>query len=111
MTAGCATHERIGPKRGRLLRPLSRPAEYGAWYALPVDPPQSELNLSQRDVQEGIQGREVLKAQYWHYPHRTWRAEAIAAHPEHAEAWRNWLLRRSWEAIASLNGCLTRWSP
>ena len=49
-------------------------------------------------------------AQYWHYPHGSWRGEEIAAHSEHAEAWRNWLLRRSWEAIASLNGCLLRWS-
>ena len=94
------------------MRSLPRPADYGAWDALPVDPPQSELDLSQQDVQEGIERREVLKAQwarYWHYPHGTWRAEAIAAHPEHAEAWRNWFLRRSWEAIVSLNGCLVRW--
>lgn len=95
------------------MRSLPRPADYGAWDALPVDPPRSELDLSQQDVQEGIERRELLKAQwaqYWHYPHGTWRAEAIAARPEHAEAWRNWFLRRSWEAIASLNGCLVRWS-
>lgn len=95
------------------MRPLPRPAEYGAWDALPTDPRESELDLAQQDVQEGIERREVLKtqwAQYWHYPRCTWRTEAITAHPEQAEAWRNWFLRRSWEAIASLNGCLVRWS-
>ncbi len=95
------------------MRPLPRPADYGAWDELPVDPQESELDLSHQDVQEGIKRRDVLKtqwAQYWRYPHGTWRTEAIAAYPEQAEAWRNWFLRRSWEAIAYLNGCLAHWS-
>lgn len=94
------------------MRSLPRPADYGAWDALPVDPPRSELDLSQQDVQENraARGVEGTVGPVLALPHGTWRAEAIAARPEHAEAWRNWFLRRSWEAIASLNGCLVRWS-
>ncbi|WP_211481298.1 hypothetical protein [Actinopolyspora xinjiangensis] len=95
------------------MRPFPTPAEYGKWDVLPADPPDSELDLTNEDVKHALERRETLKMDWhadWHYPHGVWRPDTIEQHPELAEAWRNWFLRRSWEGIAFINGCLVRWS-
>lgn len=88
------------------MRPLPSPSEYGQWDALPVDPPNAEWDLNRPDVRDGLARREILINQ-WHafrnYPHDFWRVEAIRRNPDQGEAWRNWFLRRSWEAINRIN--------
>lgn len=95
------------------MRPLPSPTEYGQWDALPVNPSSEELDTSNPDVQDGLARREILINQwqaYRNYPHGFWREEAIRHNPDQGEAWRNWFLRRSWEAISQINHGLRRWS-
>lgn len=91
------------------MRPLPSTSEYGKWDALPTGPGYDELDTNYPDIQDGLARREILTSQ-WHafrnYPHGYWREATIRANPEQAEAWRNWLLRRSWEAINQINGSL-----
>lgn len=93
------------------MRPLPSPADYGKWDALPTGPAEHELDTSSPDVRDGLARRGILIEQ-WHayrnYPHGFWREDAIRRSPDQAEAWRNWLLRRSWEAISQINGSLRR---
>ncbi|WP_175530002.1 hypothetical protein [Actinopolyspora lacussalsi] len=95
------------------MRPFPTPAEYGKWDVLPEDPPESELDLSNEDVTDALVRRERLKDEwrgYWHYPHGEHDPATAGETPETAEAWRNWLLRRSYQGIAFINGCVVRWS-
>lgn len=95
------------------MRPFPSPSDYGSWDELPECPAEAELDLSNPDVKDALQRREVLIAlwrEYHDYPHGTWREELIDAHPEHAAAWRNWLLRRAWEGVNFINGSVRRWS-
>lgn len=93
------------------MRPFPAATEYGSWDKLPTGPAEEELDLSNPDVKDALARRELLINQwsdYRNYPNGHWREEAIRHSPDHAEAWRNWLTRRSWEGVNQINGFLRR---
>ncbi|WP_019853077.1 hypothetical protein [Actinopolyspora mortivallis] len=95
------------------LRPFPAESDFGKWDVLPADPAEEEIDHSHPDVVDALQRRERLKENWradLEYPQGVWNDEAIEAHPWWAEAWRNWLLRRSHEGISHINGCIRRWS-
>lgn len=95
------------------MRPFPSSFEYGKWDTLPADPPEHELDLANEDVLDALKRRERLKADWYadlNYPHGVWSQESIDQNPDLAEAWRNWFLRRSWQGIKFINGCLRIWS-
>ncbi|WP_438387044.1 hypothetical protein [Actinopolyspora saharensis] len=96
-----------------MLRPFPASSEFGKWDALPADPSDDEVDYDNADVVDALRRRELLKEQWradLDYPEGVWRPEQIEAHPQWAEAWRNWFLRRSWQGIAFANACTRAWS-
>ncbi len=95
-----------------MLRPMPSPAEFGMWDTLPEDPPEHLLDLSDEDVKDTIRRRDILKQEwrgYLNYPHGFWPDASIERDTiGQGEAWRNWLLRRAWDAVATLNAHLRR---
>lgn len=95
------------------MRPFPAPRDFGAWDKLPEFPTEDELDLSNPDVKDALERRDLLVEewqQYLTYPHGVWREDCIADFPHFAEQWRNWLLRRAWEGIAFINANARRWS-
>lgn len=93
------------------MRPFPSPSEYGSWDALPEFSTEADLDLSNPDVQDGLARRDLLIEEwrgFLNYPHGVWSEENIAQNPGDAEAWRNWLVRRSWEGVNFINGSLRR---
>ncbi|PRW62177.1 hypothetical protein [Actinopolyspora mortivallis] len=95
------------------LRPFPAESDFGRWDVLPADPTEDEIDHENPDVVDALRRREHL-TENWRadldYPTGIWREEVIEAHPRLAKAWRNWLLRRSYEGISFINGCIRRWS-
>lgn len=95
------------------MRSFPPPTEYGSWDVLPDDPADVDLDLTSDEVKDALERRETLKLDWYAYrtyPHGIWSQDVIDRNSESAEAWRNWVLRRSWEGITHINGCLLRWS-
>lgn len=93
------------------MRPFPAPSEYGSWDTLPGCPAEDEFDSSNPDVKDGLQRRDLLIEEwrgFLNYPHGVWSEENIAQNSGDAEAWRNWLVRRSWEGVSFINGSMRR---
>ena len=96
------------------MRSMPDVSEYGRWGVLPDDPSQRELDLDDPRVADALNRRTLLKRAHraqLSYPEGFWvRPPQNPAQAEVAQMWRNMLLRRSWEGVAYINGCVRQWS-